>query len=264
MKKVLVATLVAMMGVALFAEEKAPEKKRTMPTKEQMRLSSLRHHGGFLIQPGRGHGRIAFVNASGMALDDVFADLATKVGTYIRVYAISSKTATAIDLKNADKALADSGCQAAVFGVSDDVTPRLLVAPEQRWAFVNLKALAADKPSDEVMRKRLTKELWRAFAMTCGATDTRTQECVLNAVLSLEDLDRFQNDMISMERLNEINEHMKKIGVEPFRRTSYRQACKEGWAPAPTNEFQQAIWEKMHSQKEKGPANAIKIRPPSK
>ena len=31
-----------------------------------------------------------------------------------------------------------------------------------------------------------------------------------------------------------------------MRRIPYRQACQEGWAPAPTNAVQRAIWNKVH------------------
>lgn len=264
MNKLVISLLALTMTGTVLAEEAAPKRKAVQPTREEMRLSAQRHHGGFLLQPGKGHGKIAFVNASGIACDETFAKVAQGVQFYIRVFAQSSKTDAKIGLANAEAALAGTAAQAAVFGIADDTMPRLLVAPEQRWAFVNVKALKEGNPSDEVFVKRLTRELWRAFAMVCGATDTRTQECVLNPVLSLADLDKFQNDMISMERLNEIIEHMKKINVEPFRKTSYRQACKEGWAPAPTNDFQKAIWEKVKSQKEQGPVNGLKIKPPTK
>ena len=263
MKKLLIVLLAAAVIPPAVADEAAPGKTKVVRTPEQRRLSSLKHHGGFLLQPGKGHGKVALVNASGLSCDDDFAKVAADIGKYIRVKAETRKS-PAVTLAGADAALASSGAQAAVFGVADDALPRLLVAPEQRWAIVNLKALKEGNPSDEVFGRRVRKELWRAFAMTCGATDTRTPDCALNPVVTLADLDRSLNDMISMERLNEIEEHMKKIGIEPFRRTSYRQACKEGWAPSPTNEFQQALWDKFRSQKEQGPANGLKIPMPKK
>ena len=35
----------------------------------------------------------------------------------------------------------------------------------------------------------------------------------------------------------------EKLGIKPARMTTYRKAVEEGWAPAPTNDFQKAIWE---------------------
>lgn len=263
MKNLLFVLIAVVIAHSVFAADAKPGRKPVQRTPEQKRLSSLKHHGGFLLQPGRGHGKVALVNASGLACDDAFAQVASDIGKYIRISATSGKSA-AVTLSTIEAALASSGAQAAVFGVADDTMPRLLIAPEQRWAIVNVKALKEGNPADEVFKKRVRKELWRAFAMTCGATDTRTPECALNPVVSLADLDRSQNDMISMERLNEISDHLKKIDIEPFRMTSYRQACKEGWAPAPTNEFQQALWDKFRSEKEQGPVNGIKIPMPKK
>ena len=28
---------------------------------------------------------------------------------------------------------------------------------------------------------------------------------------------------------------------------THKKACQEGWAPAPTNDVQKAIWEKVHA-----------------
>lgn len=47
----------------------------------------------------------------------------------------------------------------------------------------------------------------------------------------------------------------KEKGIAQVRRTTYRKACEEGWAPAPTNEFQKAIWEKVKAAKTEAAAN---------
>lgn len=38
----------------------------------------------------------------------------------------------------------------------------------------------------------------------------------------------------------------KAKGIAPYVATTYRQACADGWAPAPTNEYQKAIWDSFH------------------
>jgi hypothetical protein len=52
-----------------------------------------------------------------------------------------------------------------------------------------------------------------------------------------------------------INENLQALGMASERKVPYVKACKEGWAPAPTNEFQKAIWDKVHST----PKNPMKI-----
>ena len=34
-------------------------------------------------------------------------------------------------------------------------------------------------------------------------------------------------------------------GMKPIRRTTYRNAVREGWAPPPTNDFQRAVWDEI-------------------
>ena len=53
------------------------------------------------------------------------------------------------------------------------------------------------------------------------------------------------------------------MGITPYRRTTYREACQEGWAPQPTNDVQKAIWEQVKADKERGPTNPITIPPPN-
>ena len=54
---------------------------------------------------------------------------------------------------------------------------------------------------------------------------------------------------MTLERL------LPTYGLMPWKQTTYKKACQEGWAPAPTNEYQKAIWDKIHSV----PANPMKI-----
>ena len=44
-------------------------------------------------------------------------------------------------------------------------------------------------------------------------------------------------------------------GVTPARKGIYEAACQQGWAPAPTNDIQKAIWDKVHAV----PATPMKI-----
>ena len=49
-------------------------------------------------------------------------------------------------------------------------------------------------------------------------------------------------------------------GITPWYQTTYHKAVEEGWAPAPTNEYQKAIWDKVHAM----PTAPIKIKPETK
>ena len=41
--------------------------------------------------------------------------------------------------------------------------------------------------------------------------------------------------------------YMAGFGVAPAKLVPYQIACREGWAPPPTNDVQKAVWEKVHS-----------------
>ena len=122
--------------------------------------------------------------------------------------------------------------------------PSLLVAPDDHWAIVNVDALAAGAPKDEranVQAERLRKELWRAAAMAVGATGSMQPKDVLGATAGVAGLDDLGHgpslDAVVrfMANAKHLGAHMQKIG-------NYRRAVAEGWAPAPTNDIQRAIW----------------------
>ena len=48
--------------------------------------------------------------------------------------------------------------------------------------------------------------------------------------------------------------------MKPYRLTTYRKACEEGWANPPTNDVQKAIWDKVHAL----PTEPLKIKPEEK
>ena len=260
-----IATCVCMAAVAQTTAGPTKSAARKL-SREEIREKQRRHMermGGRLVKPGTMKGRFLFLDAQDRVGGDAGCEaVAQKINFLIHFDAYAAKGA-APTLRTADKALADSGANAAVFLVDSDEFPALLVAPERRWAFVNVRPLAADKPDMERLEFRVRAELWRAFAMVLGAGDTESTACVLNPCVSLADLDRAESGMISMEPLATIQTHARKIGITPYISAFYRTACKEGWAPPPTNEFQRVIWEKVNAEKERGPTNPITIKPPT-
>lgn len=151
---------------------------------------------------------------------------------------------------------------AVVNDPSSDTT--ILVAPEQSWATLNVSPLLRDKPSAEILASRMHKEIWRATSMAMGAANSMTQPCLLRQINTLRELDHTKNLLPSPQPINNMIEVADKLGIVRVRRATYRRACQEGWAPAPTNEYQRAIWEKVKADKERGPTNPITIKPPKK
>ena len=145
--------------------------------------------------------------------------------------------------------------------VNEPSWPILLVAPEARWAMINAHPLLSDGSKGKFL-DRITKVMWRAFAYVGGAAHTIQGNCVMRPVENLSDIDRLNASTISPAPEMGIREHLTAIGVRPIVKMSYKKACIEGWAPAPTNDIQKAIWEQAKADKERGPTNPLTIPPP--
>ena len=207
-----------------------------------------KHLGGFIVQPNTLKGHVVFAYVGSPEGIDTLAKVMRGVGVIYHLDAREKKLDVDISATTASATLKSMGVNAAVFLVEDPALPTLLSAPENAWAIVNVTALKADNPDTKKLLARIEKELWRAFALVCGSSVSSASGCVLNAVSSLADVDGLGTTMISMEPSTSMEIFTKKIGIAPYRRTTYRQACREGWAPPPTNEYQTAIWQKMKDE----------------
>ncbi len=160
-------------------------------------------------------------------------------------------------------ALADGAAGVVVVFDSPDA-PALLVAPEEGWAAVNVAKLAEGDPLPPVFAARFRKEVWRAAAWAVGGGNSSFQPCLLKGVSTMKDLDAIPLLRPGPEPNNKMIDEAHRRGVQSARFASYRQACQEGWAPAPTNDIQKTIFEQVKADKERGPTNPITIQPPKK
>ena len=96
--------------------------------------------------------------------------------------------------------------------------------------------------------------------MVLGAYASMQQPCLLTQISGNADLDRNICVIPSIEVLPKTKNAAKARGIVPGKRAVYRKACEEGWAPAPTNDVQKAIWDKVHEM----PTEPIKIKPETK
>lgn len=128
----------------------------------------------------------------------------------------------------------------------EDASPRLVVAPEDASASINVKALSKDGADRKVVCERVMKELWRAYAYIFGAAECEFGPGITDLVVNLEELDRLACGAPHPAMQNSIFKNTARLGVGVVRSVTYRQACSEGWAPAPTNDILKAIWDKVH------------------
>jgi hypothetical protein len=109
---------------------------------------------------------------------------------------------------------------------------------------------------------RCRKGILRAYSVLIGGARSQFPGNIL-AVKSIEELDTV-GEFVPGDVQMVIRQNFKDHEVTAETKAPYIRACKEGWAPAPTNDIQKAIWDRVKSEKERGPTNAIKIRPPKK
>lgn len=142
--------------------------------------------------------------------------------------------------------------------VSDDRTPVMLLAPEDKWAVVNVKHIADDVHSiqdrDALFASRSRKEIIKAFSLLCGGGSSQFPGNLMNTP-DLKSLDSTP-EQIPMDMVGYYQSYLNAHGVTPKEMTTYKVACREGWAPLPTNDEQKVIWDRVHEI----PREPIKIK----
>ena len=91
--------------------------------------------------------------------------------------------------------------------------------------------------------------------MLCGASMSNYDNPITGFVECASDLDDITDYRLPMDSLTRCKNYLESCNVTPYKRTIYRKAVEEGWAPAPTNDIQKAVWDDVHA----APKNPMKI-----
>lgn len=256
-------TSIAIIIVNLLGSAYANSTNALISTTEDARIARIARTGGQIEQPNSAKGKIVFVNTQEeMSANNISAAIKSlkDVLTRYSVLVVSSKLDEPRKLK--DKYNADI----AVIIISKEGAPSLLVAPEENWAIINVHSLQKNLKSDVAKEKffeaRCRKEIMRGFACAAGGLDSTFPGNIMS-ITKIEELD-FCEEFLPFDKVNTLKSRMKAIGITPARSTSYRVACREGWAPAPTNDVQQAIWDKVKAEQNAAPTSPIRILPGQK
>ena len=153
------------------------------------------------------------------------------------------------------RAAARESCGVVMLVDGAEDAPLVTAYPEERLALVNMTALLKGVGGSGVRQDRVEKLAWRAIGhlVGCGAPDGYT--CVMKPVRNMAELDAMPNKFIHPATFFKARPYFDMCGVTPARKGTYESACQQGWAPAPTNDVQKAIWEKVHAV----PATPMKI-----
>lgn len=251
MKKMM-AGIAAVLAVCAFSQETArprldtPQKRAAYA--RQRKIEAIARQGGMLHAPSRG-GCVRILNEQSRITPE-----------YVAAVAEDISTATTVGIEVVGK-LPDDGRTRAVLRVVERAgAPSILVSPEEMRGELNVARLLEDTPSGGLLEKRFRKELWRAFAMTLGAGNSIYQPCLMRTITSVAELDAISLLQPCPEVLDKIQRTADEQKLSRRRIVTYRTACREGWAPQPTNDVQRAIWDEIHAM----PTEPIKIKPEAK
>lgn len=239
-------------------EEMVAETNQTKYTRAEMesRPQVLEKTGGFIDAPATG---VAIVIIDARAKAGAAADQFAQVfGNLSKMNVVVEKTpindsnflAKAITRREALKVTF------ALMIVEDPLLPGLSTYPEERIAVINFSKYQSG--NDPVRREeRVVKELWRSLGFVSGIGYAPFKNDVFQPIYSVDELDAEIYQVMQPMNFQKMYSTMSKFGAKRARHIPYRLAVVEGWAPAPTNQYQQAIWDKIHQL----PTEPIKIKP---
>ena len=259
MNKIIFAATVIAVAFAAHADTSAAstqpaqkERLNTLERKAKLEAVVNQRVGGFLEKPGTAKGSIVYVNCQQKAPKS-WIDESIAYFCEVTKFKVNYAEGT-FDIK----APKFDG-EVAIFIIEDETLPPILVAPENKWALVNITPIAKEQ-RPIFFEQRTKKELSRAFAYLCGATGSKYERSLTRGITSQAELDKNYDYELPMDIVQRFWDYMKPLGVLPAQRATYLKACEEGWAPAPTNDVQKAIWDKVHAL----PTEPIKIKPEEK
>lgn len=243
---------IAMVAVALAATvlygagnalETKPKKAKSTPEERARRRYA--RTGGFVENRAIMKGNFQIVDCQQRVKDINGQRFAAEYGEMFRcdVRYVQSDAPGIADAAEKVRLL---GANVAVFIVDKPDVPALLGAPEERWAMVNVAKLTTEGITNEKLKKRLGREIMRAIGYVCG-TDCLGTGAESHPILTPADLEYRMTDGFTVEAMMKVMDYLPKIGVVSYQKTTYKQACEEGWANSPTDEVQKAIWDGVHA-----------------
>lgn len=261
--KTTVMALIAFAAVLSYAADGNPsavDDKKPTPEEVKAKMASAMEKMGGLVEV-RGDGKqIAIYNAQSRVPSGVVEKVVSQMRT-LTSFPFYLENSDAFEGCFGEKAKSVIGekTAAVVFVVDRKCAETILVAPEQQWAVVNVAPLSEGVDAD-VAADRVSKEVWRASVFLLGGGVSKFQPSLMQNVGSLAELDGIKAGTPSPETFTIMGMAARKYGVRAAKRGLYRQACKEGWAPAPTNDIQRVIWEQVKAEANTKPSNPIKIK----
>lgn len=250
MKKTMMVVAVAAVAASVLADGKTAVDREALMARRKAHFERV--YGGWHVIREPDSKPFAFVNCQTKVPEAAFRRPLARMTRFLSVD-LTMKAGTW------DGEHGESG---TVYIIDDPAKPMSGIFPEAGWGYMNVAKLG--EKDDPKLAERAGKELWRVLGYVGGAISSNSERCLLNPIFSAEDIDKYNLDTISPEPVMRMPEYLNALGVKRFRRISYRDACLQGIAPAPTNENQRVVWEKVKAEQAEKPSNALTIKPGDK
>lgn len=229
----------------------AETKKNSADDIKAKREAFYRKTGGLVRKPNTGSGKVVFINAQKRVSDEGLKELAKKIETEYRIK-VEVRSGTYNGLSTADAEIKKCGAAAGVVVVdAGEAIPPLVVLPDMRCSVVNVSAFP-EGAYDTLLRK----QAFRGLAAASGAMSSQVPITLMSAFDNLKKLSIFPHEVIPADVGVRMRNTLRGYGVAPFHLTTYRQACREGWAATPKNDIEKAIWDEVRQL----PTKPIKIK----
>lgn len=228
---------ISFVGVSTATDKVVGAAPPSTMTAAQFERAKYRKTGGLVKVPEIQKGKLVIVNAVGAEISTALTDITTEFSKKLRIeIAVESGSFNILrpELKG----------DATMFIINSEELPMSLIAPEAKWAMVNASALKHDK--QQFYTARIKKEVLRTLALLCGGAGSQFESSLVSCMIKPEDLDNQVVPVLPIDVLQRIPKYLAGYDITPYQLVSYRKACMEGWAPAPTDTVQKVIWDKVH------------------
>lgn len=210
---------------------------------------AMTEYGGILDRPTKGY--VAFCDyQKKISKSDMLCFFVASEKCPVPVEYRHRPMTGAFSIANAAKAMGDANV--AVFIVDDPALPMTLIAREAKWGLLNVAAISADKPTVVTLLGRANKLMTRIVTDLLGGNNNLLVDfSAMKPVYTLKELDALKGFAIAPPSLSQIVYSLPSLGMTRKMKTTYQDACAEGWAPAPTNDVQKAIWNEVKNPQER-------------
>lgn len=254
MKKLIVAISLACAFISVADDNNGTDVK---PKRNPVLVKT----GGYIERPGVKPGMISIVSVQKEVPESDLKDVAEKMIKHLHLKVPVMTREESCSVNDMERIMKESEADFSVFVIDDANTKQTLgVFPDQKYAFVNVAQLRADGGEGAFLKARTRKELTRAILFVAGGASSQGDNNIMGPMRGIRDLDKVTDDSIPIDVVARVYKYLPMVGCNTRTTVPYRTAVMEGWAPAPTNEYQKAIWDRINAK----PTNPIKIKPGDK